>query len=90
MISLELWRAKIGLFNCCRPPSSSLFRNLYQQQSVTHGWILAGGGAGLFSSLCRSLLIRRALVLLLVAVITHLLMSAGDVEQNPGPISRGA
>ena len=51
---------------------------------------LAGGGsAGLFSSLCRSLLIRRALALLLVAVITHLLLSAGDVEQNPGPIYRG-
>ena len=93
MISLELWRAKIGLFNCSRPPSSSLFTYLHHhQQSVAHGWFLAGGGsAGLFSSLdCRSLLIRRALVLLLVAVITHLLLSAGDVEENPGPIFRGA
>ena len=87
MISLELWRAKIGMFNCSRPPSSSLLSSLHHhQQSVAHGWFLAGGGsAGLFSSLCRSLLIRRALALLLVAVITHLLLSAGDVEQNPGP-----
>ena len=94
MISLELWRAKIGLFNCSRPPSSSLFTNLHHhQQSVAHGWFLAGGGGGdvglRFSSQCRSLLIRRALVLLLVAVITHLLLSAGDVEQNPGPIFKG-
>ena len=90
MISLELWRAKIGLFNCSRPPSSSLFNKLHhQQQSVAQGWFLAGGGgrAGLFS-LCHSL-IRRALFLLLVAVITHLLLSAGDVEQNPGPVFRG-
>ena len=92
MISLELWRATIGRFNCSSPPSSSLFRNLHQQQqqSVAHGWFLAGGGsAGLFSSLCRSLLIRRALVLMLVPFISHLLLSAGDVEQNPGPLTAG-
>ena len=37
---------------------------------------------GLASS---SLLKRRALVLLLIVVIFHLLLSSGDVEQNPGP-----
>ena len=87
MISIELWRAKIGVFNCsrhCRP--SSICSNL--QQQTTHGLFSSStaGGGGLF---CRSLLIRRALALLLVAVITHLLLSAGDVERNPGPISKG-
>ena len=86
MISIELWRAKIGLFNCSRRSRPSSISNL--QQQTTHGWFsFLSGGGGLFSSLCRSLLIRRALALLIVAVITHLLLSAGDVERNPGPIT---
>ena len=89
MISIELWRARIGRFNCSRQSRSiSLSSNL--QQQTTHGLFSSptAGGGGLFS-LCRSLLIRRALTLMLVAVITHLLLSAGDVERNPGPIYRG-
>ena len=44
----------------------------------------------LFSSLCFSLLITsHALAQLLVAVITHRLLSSGDIERNPGPIYRG-
>ena len=82
MISIELWRAKIGLFNCRRscsrvfrlPSSSNLFAGDYRIPSV---WSL-----DLSSS---SLLKRRALVLLVVVVISQLLLSSGDVEQNPGP-----
>ena len=43
----------------------------------------------LFSSLCFSLLTSHALAQLLVAVITHRLLSSGDIERNPGPIYRG-
>ena len=39
---------------------------------------LAFDGVGLYSQ-CQ----------LVLAVITHLLLSAGDVERNPGPMNRG-
>ena len=71
MISIELWRARIGLFKCSR----SAFR----------------GPADNSSASCDSHLLKRgAVLLLLVVVITRLvLLSAGDIERNPGPISKG-
>ena len=78
MISLELWRARIGLSMCT---SSSLLISI-----IISLWLMVRSWrwwwCWVFSSLCRSLLIRRAFALLLVVVITHLLLSAGDVNRT--------
>ena len=49
----------------------------------------ASGGTDHTSQFC-SRLIRRVFAQLLEAVIIHRLLSAGDMERNPGPISGGA
>ena len=85
MISIELWRARIGLFNCSR----SAFRGPADNSSLNN----ADSRDRLqCSASCDSNLLKRgAVLLLLVVVITRLvLLSAGDIERNPGPISKGA
>ena len=156
MIPIQLWRARIGLFNakcCCGGPrsscssrsmpsscSTSLFE-LLQSHSLTirdsppgpytrkhvpssdHDCALAGvssenssstshkqsaiGHTGKqFSSRLRSRavhsllsslptdrlylpgdLLRDAVVMLLIAIISQLLILSGDIEKNPGPIA---
>ena len=99
MISVELWRARIGLYNsgsssshsshCAtiRPvllrANSSCFSNV--------GWINERFCLTSISFLMlgRSMVKDVLVVLLLVVIISQQLMKSGDVELNPGPTLTG-
>ena len=96
MISIELWRARLGMFNCSQ---SSLSRSAFRgdHQPATNSLLKVADSRDRLklpsSAQCDSHLSKMcALFLLLehVAVTAHLvLLLAGDIEKNPGPISKG-
>ena len=81
MISVELWRARIGLFNCRWSPCCDSDEVLRTSSRRTPS-------CGQFQTSARhSVVLRHAVVLLFLAVVAQrlLLMISGDIELNPGP-----
>ena len=81
MISVELWRARIGLFNCRWSPCCD------NEEVLRTSSLTPSCGHDQFVSARHSVVLRHAVVLLFLAVVTQrlLLMISGDIELNPGP-----
>ena len=100
MISIELWRARIGLYNCKRfssilsSPSRCNHvyyehrkrRNTLQEEKIWEE-LTDESSAPLFlwSLSLRRSLFRDVLIILVIAVVSQQLVISGDVEINPGP-----
>ena len=71
MIDLCQWRASIGLWNCCKWPCCT-----GNSSTLKGGWVLG-----------RSKEKKKKPTFSLILFLSVLLILAGDVELNPGPVT---
>ena len=97
MISIDLWRARIGLYNSksssCSSHCATLRPGPFRASSFCSSNVgLMNELFCLTSILCLMLgrsLVKDFLVILLLVVISQQLIKSGDVELNPGPTLTG-
>ena len=71
MIDLCQWRASIGLWNCCKWPCC-----VGKSSTLKGGWVVG-----------RSKEKNKKPTISLILFLSVLLILAGDVELNPGPVT---
>ena len=82
MISIELWRARIGSFHCrwsCRNATTS------NGSSFSSSFRLSSKSSSSLRHHSVRILGETLLVLTSITVVAVLLLASGDVEMNPGP-----